>query len=258
MTDTSMWTTGTNSGGFTANVTINNNSSTTLNTWSLSWKWPSSQAVTASWNAAVTETNSGVVVAKNTTVDLGVSVPILIGQPIPANSSETFGLEGTWTNNNTVPTVFMLNGKQCAPPTTTTTTSPPTTTTTPPTTTTSPPTTTTQPSTTTTSANSSCSVSITPNTWSGGFTANVDITNTSASALSNWTLTWTWPASQVITNSWNAAITQTGEQVSASNETYNGSLAPGQSTTFGFQGTYSGASNTMPSSFDLNGSPCSS
>jgi hypothetical protein len=36
---------------------------------------------------------------------------------------------------------------------------------------------------------------------------------------------------------------------------YNGSLSPGGSTSFGFQATYSG-SNGNPSAFALNGSAC--
>jgi mannan endo-1,4-beta-mannosidase len=84
------------------------------------------------------------------------------------------------------------------------------------------------------------------NDWGAGFTATVTITNNSTSATSSWQAAWTWPGSQQITNSWNAAVTQSGTSATAKNAAYNGSLAAGASTSFGFQGSY-GGTNTAPS-----------
>jgi mannan endo-1,4-beta-mannosidase len=39
--------------------------------------------------------------------------------------------------------------------------------------------------------------------------------------------------SQRFTNSWNASVSQSGKRVSATNQNYNGSLAPGSSTSWG-------------------------
>jgi hypothetical protein len=39
--------------------------------------------------------------------------------------------------------------------------------------------------------------------------------------------------SESISDSWDAVVTQNGEQVTAVNESYNGSLSAGGSTTFG-------------------------
>jgi|GEM_PF-7096777 len=266
MAITSQWTTGASTGGFTANVTVSNNTSSELSSWSVGWAWPSGETVSDSWNAVITQSGSAVTAA-NKPVTVSGEAPILVGQPIPANSSETFGLEGTWTNSLSPVTSFTLNGQPCGVTTTTTstpattvapaTTSVPTTTAAP-TTTSAATTTTTAPTSTTTPATSVCSVTITPNTWQGGFMASVTITNESTNSLSNWTLAWVWPAGQTITNSWSALITSSSTGVSAVNESYNGSLAPGGSVTFGFQGTWSGSSNTMPTSFTLNGQPCSS
>ncbi|MFI2268830.1 cellulose binding domain-containing protein [Micromonospora aurantiaca (nom. illeg.)] len=50
-------------------------------------------------------------------------------------------------------------------------------------------------------------------------------------------------------------VTQTGTAVTASNLSYNGMLAPGASTSFGFNGTHTG-STAKPTTFTLNGSPC--
>jgi len=100
-----------------------------------------------------------------------------------------------------------------------------------------------------------CRIRYVPNTWNNGFTANVTITNTGSTAINGWTVTWTWPGNQQITNAWNATITQSGQQVTARNVGYNPTIPPGGSTDFGFQGIYSGT-NTSPSQFALNGTPC--
>ncbi|MBE3015109.1 cellulose binding domain-containing protein, partial [Microbispora sp. NEAU-D428] len=100
-----------------------------------------------------------------------------------------------------------------------------------------------------------CRVSYSKNEWSNGFTADVTITNTGSGTINGWTLAWSFSGGQQITNSWNATVSQSGSSVTARNVSYNGSLAPGATTSFGFQGTYSG-SNPNPSAFSLNGSAC--
>jgi hypothetical protein len=60
----------------------------------------------------------------------------------------------------------------------------------------------------------SCQVSYVNQTdWGNGFTGALSITNTSSSIIQNWTLTWTWPGNQQITNAWNANSTQNGTSV---------------------------------------------
>jgi hypothetical protein len=101
----------------------------------------------------------------------------------------------------------------------------------------------------------SCRVSYVPNTWPGGFTANVTITNTGPATVNAWTLTFAFPGSQQVTNAWNATVTQSGAAVTARNVGYNGTIAPNANASFGFQGTY-GGSNSSPTAFGLNGSAC--
>jgi arabinan endo-1,5-alpha-L-arabinosidase len=111
-------------------------------------------------------------------------------------------------------------------------------------------------STPTPSSGQSCAVTYSvTNQWQGGFGANVTIANTGTNTINGWTLTWTFPNGQSITQLWNASYTQSGSQVSATNLSYNGTLAPGSNTTFGFNGAWNG-SNTSPSSFTLNGATC--
>jgi cellulase/cellobiase CelA1 len=100
-----------------------------------------------------------------------------------------------------------------------------------------------------------CRVGYTANSWSNGFTATVTVTNTGRTAVNGWTLQWTWPGNQQVTNGWNATVTQSGTQVSARNAAWNATIPPNASTSFGFQVSYSGT-NSPPTAFTLNGAAC--
>ncbi|OXM63500.1 cellulose binding domain-containing protein [Amycolatopsis vastitatis] len=116
-------------------------------------------------------------------------------------------------------------------PGTPTPTSTPTTTPTTPTTTTSP---TTPTTTTSTPAGVSCTVTAAvTTTWSGGHQLEFTVRNTGSAALTGWTTTFTFAGSQQLINTWNAVPAQTGHQVRAANQTYNGTLAAGATTTWG-------------------------
>jgi hypothetical protein len=80
--------------------------------------------------------------------------------------------------------------------------------------------------------------------WSTGFTDTVTVANTGSAATNSWAVTWTWPNGQQLTSAWNADATQSGSTVSADSLSYNGVIAPGGSTTFGLQGTWSGSNGT--------------
>jgi hypothetical protein len=83
--------------------------------------------------------------------------------------------------------------------------------------------------------------------WSGGLVGGVTVTNTGTSALTAWTVTFTFGGDQKVTSAWGASLTQSIESVTATNASYDGSLAPSASTSFGFQGTWS-TSDAAPSS----------
>jgi len=100
-----------------------------------------------------------------------------------------------------------------------------------------------------------CTVSYTTTSqWTGGFTASVTITAGSA-AINGWTLKFTFPGNQQITNAWNGVESQSGENVTIANESYNASIAAGGSTSLGFQGTWS-TSDAVPTAFTVNGTAC--
>jgi hypothetical protein len=101
-----------------------------------------------------------------------------------------------------------------------------------------------------------CHVSYTKaSEWAGGFVANIAISNTGTAAINGWTLTFTFPGDQKVTNAWNASVTQSGASVTATNASYDGTVSPGGSVSMGFQGTWV-ANDTSPTSFALNGTSC--
>ena len=94
------------------------------------------------------------------------------------------------------------------------------------------------------------------NQWNTGFTANVTVKNTSSSAINGWTLTFSFPSGQTVTQAWSSVTTQSGSAVTVKNAAWNGSIPAGGSQQFGFNGSHTGT-NTAPSSFSLNGTACS-
>ncbi|MEU7750560.1 PHB depolymerase family esterase [Micromonospora sp. NPDC049171] len=150
---------------------------------------------------------------------------------------------------------FGLDGTTTPPPTTPPPTTPPPTTpppTTPPPTTPPP---TTPPPTTPPPSAGACRVGYTVNAWSNGLTASVIITNTGTAAVNGWALTFTLPTGQRITNGWNAQYAPASGAVTASNASYNATIAPNASVEIGFQATHEGGTG-KPSSFALNGAEC--
>ncbi|WP_308190763.1 arabinofuranosidase catalytic domain-containing protein [Streptomyces sp. HPF1205] len=92
--------------------------------------------------------------------------------------------------------------------------------------------------------------------WPGGFTADVTVSNTGTAAVNGWSVGFSMPGDQKITNGWNATVTQSGQAVTAVNMSYNSTIAAGGSTSFGFQGTFT-SNDASPTAFTLNGAACS-
>ncbi|MGS2646919.1 endo-1,4-beta-xylanase [Streptosporangium sp. LJ11] len=73
----------------------------------------------------------------------------------------------------------------------------------------------------------------TNSTWPGGFQTTVTV-RADSSPVNGWTVRWTWPGGQSISSLWSGRHTVSGSSVSVRNAAYNGSIAAGRSTTFGF------------------------
>jgi len=107
---------------------------------------------------------------------------------------------------------------------------------------------------------SSCSVNytITPQN-SSSFGATVAIKNGGTTALSNWTLTWSFANGQTIASSWNGTASQSGANVTVgeqTGQTWENIPAGGTYSGFGFNGTWNGITNSVPTAFFLNGNAC--
>jgi len=97
-------------------------------------------------------------------------------------------------------------------------------------------------------ATSSCAAAYSVTTdWGSGFTASLTITDNGTAAITGWTVTYSYAGNQALANGWNGAWTQSGKAVTVVNESYNGSLAAGATTTAGANFNYSGT-NAAPAS----------
>ncbi|MEV0395916.1 endo-1,4-beta-xylanase [Polymorphospora rubra] len=101
------------------------------------------------------------------------------------------------------------------------------------------PPTTTPPPTTPPPGGAGCTASVSLNSWNGGFVATVRVT-AGSSGTNSWAVTLTLPAGAAVTNTWSAQASGSTGTIRFANVAYNGRVAAGQSTEFGFQGTGSG------------------
>ncbi|MFI9211605.1 glycosyl hydrolase family 18 protein [Streptomyces sp. NPDC053253] len=88
--------------------------------------------------------------------------------------------------------------------------------------------------------------------WGTGFGANWTIKNTGTTSISSWTVEWDYPAGTAVTSAWDATVTSSGTHWTAKNVGWNGTLAPGASVSFGYNGSGPGA----PTGCKINGAAC--
>ena len=91
-------------------------------------------------------------------------------------------------------------------------------------------------------------------TWVSGYEARFTITNTTSSTINSWTVEFDLPAGTSVGAFWDALVTISGRHVTATNRDYNGTLAPGATTAFGFVAAGTGD----PTNCTVNGAPCGS
>ncbi|MFD9320970.1 glycoside hydrolase family 48 protein [Streptomyces sp. NPDC060053] len=100
-----------------------------------------------------------------------------------------------------------------------------------------------------------CSVDYKTNDWGSGFTADLTLTNRGTDPISGWALTYSYAGNQKLTNGWNGSWSQSGQQITVNNASYNGTIAAGAAVGTGAQFTYSGT-NAAPAGFAVNGTTC--
>ncbi|MTE18863.1 glucose/sorbosone dehydrogenase-like protein [Streptomyces sp. TRM43335] len=99
-----------------------------------------------------------------------------------------------------------------------------------------------------------CHVDYTMRTWGTGFTADVTVTNTGATPIEGWALSFALPAGQDIISGWNAVFSEAAV-VTVGNAEYNATIPPGASVDFGFVASHTG-DTSPPRRFELNGGEC--
>ena len=87
--------------------------------------------------------------------------------------------------------------------------------------------------------------------WNTGFVANITIKNDTGAPINNWNVNWQYVNNRMASG-WNANFSGSNPYT-ATNMAWNGSIAVGQSVTFGFQGNKNGAPAERPS---VNGAAC--
>ncbi len=88
--------------------------------------------------------------------------------------------------------------------------------------------------------------------WATGFTASITIKNDTSSAINNWSVNWQY-ATNRSTSGWNANLSGSNPYT-ATNLSWNGNIAVGQSVSFGLQGEKNGGAVERPT---INGAACS-
>ena len=88
--------------------------------------------------------------------------------------------------------------------------------------------------------------------WGSGFEGKWTVKNTGTTTISSWNVEWDFPSGTAVTSAWDADVTNSGTHWTAKNKSWNGSLAPGASVSFGFNGSGTGS----PANCKLNGGSC--
>ncbi|HTF97520.1 MAG TPA: non-reducing end alpha-L-arabinofuranosidase family hydrolase [Cellvibrio sp.] len=99
-------------------------------------------------------------------------------------------------------------------------------------------------------ASAACTFSV-DNEWSNGYVASITIKNDTSAPINSWNVNWQFNSNRM-SSGWNANFSGSNPY-SASNMSWNGNIAVGQSVSFGFQVEKNGGSAERPV---INGAAC--
>ncbi|PZG17058.1 chitinase, partial [Micromonospora craterilacus] len=88
--------------------------------------------------------------------------------------------------------------------------------------------------------------------WGTGWEGKYTITNGGSSTITSWQVAFSLPAGTTLGTYWDATVSSVGQRHTFTNRSWNGTVAPGASVSFGFLATGSGS----PTDCLLNGAPC--
>src|SRR5512142_2080047 len=89
--------------------------------------------------------------------------------------------------------------------------------------------------------------------WGNGYQGNFTVTNNSSASITSWQVEFDLPSGATIANSWNTQQAGSGSHYIFTNAPYNGTLAAGAATSFGFVVNGTG----VPANCTVNGVACS-
>ncbi|MCG5435720.1 cellulase family glycosylhydrolase [Micromonospora foliorum] len=90
------------------------------------------------------------------------------------------------------------------------------------------------------------------NNWGNGYQGQVTVTNDTSAPITSWRVEFDLPSTSTVSQSWNAQQTTSGSHYTFANVSWNGTLAAGASTSFGFLVNGSGT----PLNCTVNGASC--
>ena len=88
--------------------------------------------------------------------------------------------------------------------------------------------------------------------WGSGWEGRYTVTNGGATPMTSWTVAFDLPSGAAVTTFWDADLTRSGQRFTFRNKSWNGTVAPGASVSFGFNGT----GPATPANCTLNGASC--
>ena len=88
--------------------------------------------------------------------------------------------------------------------------------------------------------------------WDSGYGADIVIANSGDAAVTSWAVEFDLPAGTTVSSSWSSVRTSSGSHYRFTNASWNGKIAPGATTSFGFNAANLG----VPVNCTVNGAPC--
>ncbi|WP_328534155.1 cellulase family glycosylhydrolase [Micromonospora zamorensis] len=104
----------------------------------------------------------------------------------------------------------------------------------------------------TTPASAATAVFSVTNNWGNGYQGQITVTNDTSAQITSWRVEFDLPSSSTVSQSWNAQQSTSGSRYTFTNVSWNGTLAAGASTSFGFLVNGSGT----PVNCTVNGASC--
>ncbi|MET7817465.1 cellulase family glycosylhydrolase [Micromonospora zamorensis] len=105
---------------------------------------------------------------------------------------------------------------------------------------------------TATPASAATAVFSVTNNWGNGYQGQITVTNGTSAQITSWRVEFDLPSSSTVSQSWNAQQSTSGSRYTFTNVSWNGTLAAGASTSFGFLVNGSGT----PVNCTVNGASC--